>query len=108
MPREHIHELDQPVRFIAGEYRWEKELTIEAQGRPVLCVVGNAWVDSSCCGTAGFRFAYVPGFVVALGVRQNENGLWISEVEPVRDEQTKGCIRQVLEETEVVQQVRFG
>ena len=108
MTREHTHELHQPVRSIAGEYLWEKEVTLEVHGRPVLCVVGNAWTYASCCGTAGCRFAYVPGFVVALCVRQNELGLWISEVEPILDEQTQGRIRRVLEETEMVQQVRFA
>ena len=108
MSREHIHELHQHVRSIAGEYTWEKEVTLVVQGRPVLCVVGNAWVDSTCCGTAGCRFAYVPGFVVGLGVRQNEIGQWISEVEPIHDEQTRGRIRRSLEETELVQQVQFA
>ncbi|MBI5571801.1 MAG: hypothetical protein HY914_17795 [Desulfomonile tiedjei] len=108
MTKEHIHELHQSVQSIAGEYTWESEVTLEMQGRPVLCVLGNAWTDSSCCGTTGCRFAYVPGFVVTLCVRQNELGQWISEVEPIRDEQTRLSIRRWLEETEMVQQVQFA
>ncbi len=108
MNMEHVHEINQEVRSIAGGYIWEREGILELDGREALYVVGNAFVDSSCCGIGGCRFAYVPGYVRGLRIRRNEQGLWVSEVEPIHDDQTRDRIRRLLEDREIIQQVQFG
>ena len=107
MIREYTHELNREVRSISGGYVLEKEEKFEIHGKEVLYVVGNAVVDSSCCGVGGCRYALVPGYVKKFKTRQDEQGLWISEVEPVIDRATRQEITLVLKEKEIVQQVQF-
>ena len=107
MIREYTHELNREVRSISGGYELEKEEKFEIHGKEVLYVVGNAVVDSSCCGVGGCRYALVPGYVKKFKTRQDEQGLWISEVEPVIDRATRQEITLVLKEKEIVQQVQF-
>lgn len=105
--REYTHELNREVRSISGGYELEREGKFEIHGKEVLYVVGNAIMDSSCCGVWGCRYALVPGYVKKFKTRQDEQGLWISEVEPVIDGATRQKITQLLEEKELVQQVQF-
>ena len=108
MIREYKHELNREVRSISGWYEFEKEGNLQIDGREVLYVVGNAVVDSSCCGVGGCRYALVPGYVRQFKTRQDEQGLWISEVEPIIDRVTRQEITRVLKEKEIVQQVQFS
>ena len=108
MIREYTHEIGREVRSISGGYELEKEGKFEIDGREVLYVVGNAVVDSSCCGVWGCRYALVPGYVKKFKTRQDEQGLWISEVEPIIDRTTRQEITRVLKEKEIVQQVQFS
>jgi len=108
MIREYTHELNREVRSISGGYEFEREGNLQIDGREVLYVVGNAVVDSSCCGVGGCRYALVPGYVRQFKTRQDEQGLWISEVEPIIDMATRQEITRVLKEKEIVQQVQFS
>ena len=108
MIREYTHEIGREVRSISGGYEFEKEGNLQIDGRKVLYVVGNAVVDSSCCGVGGCRYALVPGYVRQFKTRQDEQGLWISEVEPIIDRATRQEITRVLKEKEIVQQVQFS
>jgi len=107
MVKEYVHDIQREVRSISGWYELEEEKILELDGRQVLYTVGNGVVDSSCCGVGGCRFSVVPGYILKLKTRQNDSGLWISEVEPVTDEAAKNRIKRLIEENEVVQQVRF-
>lgn len=108
MIREYTHELNREVRSISGGYEFEKEGNLRIDGREVLYVVGNAVVDSSCCGVGGCRYALVPGYVRHFKTRQDEQGLWISEVEPIIDRATRQEITRILKDKEIVQQVQFS
>ena len=107
MTKAYTHELGREVRSISGGYEFEREGNLQIDGRDVLYVVGNAIVDSSCCGVGGCRYALVPGYVRQFKTRQDEQGLWISEVEPIIDMATRQEITRVLKEKEIVQQVQF-
>ncbi len=107
MSKEYAHELNSRVESISGWYELEKEGTIQIDGKEVLYVVGNGIVDSSCCGMGGCRYALVPGHILKFKSRQNDDGLWVSEVEPIVDVKTRQEITRVLEEKEIVQQVQF-
>ncbi len=99
--------LGQEVRAAAGHYLLESEKRVAFQGREVLFATGCMAVDSSCCGTGGCGFAIVPGYVLGWKVRNNENGEPVSEVEPIRDEQTRQALREIILKSETVQQVNF-
>lgn len=107
MIKEYTHELNKEIRSISGGYELEMEGKLEINGKEVLYVVGNAVVDSSCCGIGGVRYALVPGYVKKFKTRRDEQGLWISEVEPIIDKATRQEITRVLMDKEVVQQVQF-
>ncbi len=108
MIREYTHELNREVRSISGWYELEREEKFDVHGKEVLYVVGNAVVDASCCGTGGCRYALVPGYVKKFKTRQDDKGLWISEVEPVIDKATRQEITRILKEKEIIQQVQFS
>jgi hypothetical protein len=84
------------VRFIAGHYTIIEERRIAHRGRELLCVVGVAAVESTCCGTQGCRFINVPGYVTTWKERLSENGVPVSIVETVASESDRAEIREIL------------
>ncbi len=108
MTRDYTHELHQEIRSISGGYTLHDEGTLEFRGRDVLYAIGDAVVDSACCGTYGCRFAYVPGYVIDWKYQTDDNGLPVSRVEPVRDQQEREILIGVLQEKLGVTQVQFG
>jgi hypothetical protein len=93
---------------IAGYYTPEREVRLPYEGREVLYVVGQAVVESSCCGLTGnWTYAIVPGFVINWQYTQNERGLPVSDVQPISDEATKETIRQIIEKKESAVMVGF-
>ncbi|MBW1910534.1 MAG: hypothetical protein JRJ11_13500 [Deltaproteobacteria bacterium] len=107
MTKEYPHEIKREFQSISGKYILEKEERIEVDGKVVLYAVGNAIVDSSCCGVGGCRYALVPGYVQRFKTRKNERGLWVSEVEPIVDGKSRREITQLLKQKEWVTQVQF-
>ena len=107
MTREYTHELNKEVRSISGGYELEREERIDLEGRQVVYAVGNAMVDSSCCGVWGCRYALVPGYVVRWKHSTTPDGDPVSEVQPIEDDKVKKRIVKLLESKEAVNQVRF-
>jgi hypothetical protein len=102
-------ELGQDVDIgIAGYYTPEREVRLPDNGREVLYVVGQAVVESSCCGIKGnWTYAIVPGFIINWQYTQNERDLPVSEVQPIPDEATRERIRQIVEKKESAAMVGF-
>jgi len=107
MTKEYPHELKKEFRSISGSYVLEKEAFIEVDGKPLFYAVGTGIVDSSCCGVGGCRYALVPGYMKNLKAKRNENGLWVSEVDPVVDPEARKKIARLINEKEWVTQVQF-
>lgn len=108
MNRAYTHiTLNEEVRSIGGHYVLEKEVRLPFNGREVLYVVGMGVVDTSCCGVTGCRYAIVPGYVVNWRIRTNKDDLPVTDVEPIRDEQTKQELVQRIKQAESVQVVEF-
>ncbi len=105
--KDYTHELNTEVRSISGGYDLHEEGEIEFNGRAVLYAVGNASVDSACCGTYGCYFALVPGYLVRRRYRTNDAGIPVSEVEPISGRQAKYKIGDVLAKLKGVSQVQF-
>ena len=108
MTVEFEHDLGLEIRSIAGEYQLDQEERLEYRGREVLYVLGHAVFDTTCCGTGGCRFALVPGYLINYQARRNDRGAWISEVEPISDQETREEITRLLEKKDFVQQVQFS
>ena len=99
--------LGEEVRSVAGCYVMEEETRFPFQGRELLLVRGTMSVDSSCCGTGGCGFVLIPGYVLRWKSSSNEKGEPVSEVEPVRDPETREALKKIVLDREQVQQVNF-
>jgi hypothetical protein len=95
------------VRFIAGHYTIVEERRIVHRGRELLCVVGVAAVESTCCGTQGCRFIDVPGYVTDWKGRVSENGTPLSVVDLIEDKADQEEIRELLEREFPYSQIVF-
>jgi hypothetical protein len=106
--QEHIHQaLNQETAASGGRYVLIKEARLPFRGREVLYLVGHALFDTACCGVGGCAYALVPGFVVRWKEARNEDGLAVSQVEPIRDEAIQAEIQRLIEQQETVHEVRF-
>jgi hypothetical protein len=106
--RDHVHQpLDEQVTAVGGSYELVKEARIPLEGRDLLYVVGHAVFDTTCCGAGGCAYALVPGFVVRWRHRTTNDGLSVSEVEPVQDETVRRDAARRIRALETVQEVRF-
>ncbi len=86
-----------------------EEAVLQYNGREVLYLVEAAAADTSCCGGAGMGFIMVPGYVVNLRGRRNEEGLWVSEVERISDDEERREITGILKrEHPGFQQILFA
>jgi hypothetical protein len=100
-------ELNQDIQAFAGYYTPQKEGRLKYNGREVLYVISQAVVDASCCGSADFSYALVPGYIIKWQTETNQDGLPVSEVEPIADKVTQDNIRKIIQETEQVSQIEF-
>jgi len=108
MTKEYVHaELGQEVRSITGYYILEKEVKLKYKSKEVLYVFGAAVVDNSCCGAGGCGYALVPGYLVKWKTKKNKDGLPISEVEPIRDDEVRQEIAAMIKKKEAINDVNF-
>lgn len=108
MKNEYVHaEIGEEVRFISGYYIIDEERRMGHNGRELLVVIGHAIVDNSCCGRTGCRYALVPGYIVNWKSRKNDQGIDVTDVDPIKDESLQRTIAKNLQANEVLQQVNF-
>jgi len=108
MTEDYVHQkLGQDIQSISGTYTPQKESRLEYDGKRVLCVIGLSVVDTACCGSGSFLYATIPGYVVSWKTRQNESGLAVSQVEPIRDEKARQAVEKILRETENINNFNF-
>ncbi|MBI4303841.1 MAG: hypothetical protein HY665_05840, partial [Chloroflexi bacterium] len=89
IPYTHL-ELDKDVPTgISGYYTPLNEVRMKYDGREILYVTGKAVVESSCCGAGSWMYVIVPGFVVNWQHSRNNEGLPVSDVEPIADKDTR-------------------
>lgn len=103
----YTHAFGDDIFSIAGRYHIEKEERIVHNGKEVLYIIGQAIVDSSCCGSGGCRYAVVPGFIVSWRSGINKEGIPTSVIESIKDEKTKKEISERIRDRERVSQVQF-
>ena len=107
MTKTYTHQLNKEIKSISGWYQLHKEETLDHRGKQYLYVVGDAVVDSSCCGAGGCRYAVVPGSILSWKSEAGEDGLLTSLVQPVKDQKVKDQLRKTLIKKESVSQVQF-
>ena len=100
--------LGQEITAIGGHYVFNKEGRLAVDSREVVYLVGYAVVDTSCCGVGGCAYALVPGIVKEWKYKSDDDGLSVSQVEPILDTTAQQQIRRLIQKREMVQQVTFG
>ena len=105
---EYTHlKLNEDNNCLAGYYTPEKEVRLKHNNREVLYVIGQAVIESSCCGVGSWGYAIVPGYIVNWQNKRNETDLLISEIEPISDEGARNNIRQIIQTNEAISQIGF-
>ena len=99
--------LNQEITAIGGHYFFIKEVRLPYQGREVIYRVACAAVDRSCCGVGGLGYAVVPGFLINWHSEHTQEGLPISQVEPIRAPIDRKKIESVIKQKEFIHQVNF-
>ena len=100
-------ELNKDIHSIAGYYTPLKEVRLEYDGRKVLSVLGQAVIESSCCAAGTLSYVLVPGFIINWQNEKNEDGLPVSEIEPISDKESQNNIRKIIKEAEHISQIEF-
>ena len=100
--------LGQEITAIGGHYVFNKEGRLTFDSREVLYLVGYAVVDTSCCGVGGCAYALVPGIIKKWKYKKDDDGLSVSQVEPIQNANDQQEIRRLIQKKEMVQQVTFG
>jgi len=105
---EYVHyPLPAEVNAIGGYYVLQSEKELSFEGKRLLYLSGYGVVDSSCCGTGGCQYIYVPGFIADSRVKKDSAGNPVSLIEPVLDESLRQKVREDLYQQEGVSQVVF-
>ena len=99
--------LGQEITAIGGHYVFNKEGRISFNAREVLYLVGYAVVNTSCCGVGGCAYALVPGFINDWKYKKDINGLFVSQIKPIRNTTEQREIRRLIQKKEMIQQVTF-
>ena len=109
MRSEYIHlNLGEDIHAWAGHFTRDKEVRLEHNGREILYVVGGCTLESTCCGGSGrFAYALVPGYLVAWVNKTNKEGLSVSEVMPISDDETRKEVTRIIKEKESIRNIEF-
>lgn len=109
MMSEYMHQtLGEDVHALAGYYTLLKEIRLDYNGREVLYIIGGstAW-PGSCAGGGYLAYAIVPGYLVAWKSKRSKEGLPVSEVTPILDEETKKQVAKIIQSNECISNVNF-
>ncbi len=92
---------------LAGYYTPLREVVVPINGREIIYIIGRAVIESSCCGSGAWGYVLVPGYLLEQQRRTNEDGLPVSEVEPIVDTETKNSLSQLIREREGTDCISF-
>ena len=89
-------DLGQEIRSLAGYYVPREVQVMPLNSKEVLLVLGDACIDSSCCGCASWSYIQVPGFLVKKHVRGGGEKPEVSEVDTIEDKAVRDTLVQSL------------
>jgi hypothetical protein len=65
-------------------------------------------LDSTCCGVGGVAYVLVAGFIRQWKYKKNQDNVFVSKVEPLRDQSVQKEARSLIQKKEMVYQVTFS
>ena len=110
MASQYIHlPLGEPVEFLSASYWVSQEDKIPYKDEEVLCIVRETSPISCCDGgcSPGFTSILIPGFIKKFKYARGEDGLFVSEVEPVENGNVMEEIRKIVLKKYQSSQVEF-
>lgn len=107
MLKTYVHELNTKVQSVGGGYEIKEEKRIRHRGKEFLCLLAQAVVDSSCCGSWGCYYAVIPGMVLEWKGALDEESRALSRLETIEDPDLKEELRGMILKNESVEQVLF-
>ena len=107
-PRDFAHpQLGREVTAIGGHYVFSQEIRMPFYSREILYFVGYAVLDSTCCGVGGVAYVLVAGFIEQWKYKKNQDNVFVSKVEPIRDQRVQKEAQSLIQKKEMVFQVTF-
>jgi len=109
MARQYTHlPLNEPIEFVSASYWISEEDKLPYKDKEVLLIIRET-SPISCCGggSCGFMSILIPGFVNRFKYARGENGQFISEVEPIEDEDVMQEIKKIIQKKYNSPQVEF-
>lgn len=110
MASQYIHlPLNDPVEFISASYWISQEAKLPYKDEEVLCIVRETSCVSCCDGSCspGFISLLIPGIIRNYKYKKGEDGLFVSEVDPIEDEGVMEEVRKIALEKYPMTQVEF-
>ncbi len=105
---EFVHDaLDSEIRTISGYYSYNDENILPYEGRSILYRTGVGCIDNSCCGSGGFAFVRVVGYIKSWKDGVSDTGAPTSRIEPIRNEAEQQDIKATLAKLFPHAQVNF-
>ncbi len=99
MIKEYVHlPVEEPVEFLSSSYWVTGEEKIPYEDKELLAIIRETSCMSCCDGAcyAPFKSILLPGFIKKYKYRKRDDGLYISEVEPIEDEALMEKIRKIV------------
>jgi hypothetical protein len=92
---------------IAGRYTPYGVNIIDYNGREVMYEIGQVRMEASCCSLNDWVSTVVPGYVVDWKGSTNEDGLPVTEVEPITDPKARREISEIIQKREDLFVIEF-
>lgn len=92
---------------IAGRYIPYGVNIIDYKGREVMYEIGQVRMESSCCGLDDWVSTVVPGYVVDWQSSTDEEGMPVTEVEPITDPEARREISEIIQKREKLFVIEF-
>ena len=92
------HKIGERVDAISGYFQILEEGKMQHNNREFLYIVEFAHAETTCCGCGSAYVIKVPCYIVSYKSNKDIDGLSISEIEPVTDENSQKEIRQILKQ----------
>ena len=106
--KEYVHpELNEEIPSISSYYVLMKEVRFPYNGKEILYYLGYSVTDNSCCGVGGTSFSFIPGYILNWHKKKSEKGDYISDVEPIVDDETRRDLSKIIKKIETCFQVNF-
>ena len=106
--KEYFHsELNKEVNAIGGRYVLTHEKKLSIDRNEILYLTGYAVFDSTCCGAGGCTYAVVQGTIQNWKKKKDEEGGFITDIVPIRDQDLQLKVKNLILNNERVNQVVF-